>query len=387
MNIVDKIIQEWSWRCEKGYPDINNPKDLQKLQELVPEELYEHLLESINIVETSKKDFTYLSPDVQDIALDVAKELNIQQNNIKASTKRSIIILTDIPRSEFFQKIESKGYSQKNRNSAVNTENNTVIIHKPLSAQIGGGHGKLNEKNLFNTINNYIAQESVLDVKFTGNNGVQLLVENITEAVDASKVGALEYVKSDIELLNGQEVVLGVSIKEDTGGRWESSKKRFPDLFKQFIKKGLQGKIDNLILEPVPEEVNKYRMKTPSGKNYGKVYVEGIPEKEKIFKEMVFGPANLTYPTIVVERSFSPSDFNLIEKNTGNSLLEVKCSYLFREYEDVVEAGKQPILVFSHHIGASTGIELRAFPKDKVPSEGKGVSLTVNYNDIIKEDE
>ena len=25
---IDKILLEWSWRCEKGYPDLNTAKDL-----------------------------------------------------------------------------------------------------------------------------------------------------------------------------------------------------------------------------------------------------------------------------------------------------------------------------------------------------------------------
>jgi len=33
MELVDKIIQEWSWRTAKGYPDLNNPEDLKILKE------------------------------------------------------------------------------------------------------------------------------------------------------------------------------------------------------------------------------------------------------------------------------------------------------------------------------------------------------------------
>lgn len=32
--LIDKLILEWSWRCEKGYPDLNNPKDIKILEEL-----------------------------------------------------------------------------------------------------------------------------------------------------------------------------------------------------------------------------------------------------------------------------------------------------------------------------------------------------------------
>jgi len=34
MNVVDKIIQEWSWRTKKGYPDLSNQEDLGVLKEI-----------------------------------------------------------------------------------------------------------------------------------------------------------------------------------------------------------------------------------------------------------------------------------------------------------------------------------------------------------------
>lgn len=35
--VIDKLILEWSWRCEKGYPDINNPADKKVLDKLLAE--------------------------------------------------------------------------------------------------------------------------------------------------------------------------------------------------------------------------------------------------------------------------------------------------------------------------------------------------------------
>ena len=33
----DAILMEWSWRCEKGYPDFNNKKDIAVLKEVLNE--------------------------------------------------------------------------------------------------------------------------------------------------------------------------------------------------------------------------------------------------------------------------------------------------------------------------------------------------------------
>lgn len=37
MNIVDKIVTEWAFRCKKGYPDTKNPDDIKILKEIYSE--------------------------------------------------------------------------------------------------------------------------------------------------------------------------------------------------------------------------------------------------------------------------------------------------------------------------------------------------------------
>jgi hypothetical protein len=39
--LIDKLLLEWSWRCEKGYPDPNNQKDRKVLEELLQLNLQE----------------------------------------------------------------------------------------------------------------------------------------------------------------------------------------------------------------------------------------------------------------------------------------------------------------------------------------------------------
>lgn len=34
MSVVDKIVDEWAFRCKKGYPDMNNPVDMKILKEI-----------------------------------------------------------------------------------------------------------------------------------------------------------------------------------------------------------------------------------------------------------------------------------------------------------------------------------------------------------------
>jgi hypothetical protein len=34
MSVIDKIVNEWAFRCKKGYPDMNNPNDVKILKEI-----------------------------------------------------------------------------------------------------------------------------------------------------------------------------------------------------------------------------------------------------------------------------------------------------------------------------------------------------------------
>ncbi len=46
--LIDKLLLEWSWRCQKGYPDISNEEDLKILRELLGQENYNLLFENEN---------------------------------------------------------------------------------------------------------------------------------------------------------------------------------------------------------------------------------------------------------------------------------------------------------------------------------------------------
>lgn len=43
--LVDRLLLEWSWRCEKGYPDLNSEKDIKILESILGEEVVENLFE------------------------------------------------------------------------------------------------------------------------------------------------------------------------------------------------------------------------------------------------------------------------------------------------------------------------------------------------------
>ena len=49
MELIDKILLEWSYRCEKGYPDLNNKKDIALFESLFEIDLKEEITTKTNI--------------------------------------------------------------------------------------------------------------------------------------------------------------------------------------------------------------------------------------------------------------------------------------------------------------------------------------------------
>ena len=255
-------------------------------------------------------------------------------------------------------------------------KDNIEVIHKPASAQVGGGHGKENEETFRGILNELIKQAGgTADIKIhAGDNVVE--AKNITSVVDNSKTKTGEYYKPDADLMSGEDTALGVSIKKDGEARWESSKTRLKDIYDNFIQKASKGEIPNLKLVQRPDaKKGKYFMQTDDGRNYGKVVIDQFPDT--FDNEFIFGKPE-PFPVIVVERSFSPNDFKL-----NNKTITVQVSKIYKTLEDVVEAGKTPVVVFSHHINKPYGIEIRVFPASSVPKEGgKAVTMKIHYDKL-----
>lgn len=378
MSVIDKVVAEWAFRCKKGYPDMNNPDDISIFEQIFKVPLSMVLREVANI-ESAKKGFEYLSTEAQKVALEVADALKIPKEFIKSETRTKVVYLLDMTRPDFFAAVEPLGFEQVSRNTA--TRDGISIVHKPLSAQIGGGHGKLNEKTFQGILQKILEQiAKPATVKFTdGKNHYE--VKNIDRVEDTSAKGHSEYSKSDVDLYSKGQAVLGVSIKMRVGGRWESSKKRFAELYKAFLTKASSkpSKIPNLKLTQRTDAGKKveYYMQDLNGKNWGKVVVENSPKD--LDYETIFGTED-RYPTIVVQENFTENDFLVV----GN-IITIKVDKLYTNLEQIEADNKLPVLVFSHHAGVPNGIELRAFPKSALPKrEGRSNTLYLDYADILK---
>lgn len=374
MDIIEKFIRENCWRFSKGYPDINNSEDKRLLFKLL-EEI------QIPVTEVAKDDYNTLFPEAKKEAEYLANEFELPTASLfKAGNRNRIGVITDIPRQEFFNRLEDLGYERdlsiSGSGSGGMRKGEIEVIHKPASAQVGGGHGKENEEIFRGILNELIKQAGgTANIRITtGETTVE--AKDVTSAVDNSKTKTGEYYKPDADLMSGENTILGVSIKKDGGSRWESSQVRLKSIYDNFIQKASKGEIPGLKLVQRPDaKEGKYFMQTEDGRNYGKIVVDEFPDT--FDNEFIFGKPE-DFPIIVVERSFSPNDFNLKDK-----LITVKVSKIYKTLQDVIEAGKTPVVVFSHHINKPYGIEIRVFPESALPKEGgRGVTMKIHYDEL-----
>lgn len=72
MSVVDKIVNEWAFRCKKGYPDMNNPDDLAIFNNLFEIDIKQQRLGTIN-----KKAIDILVEKYPEIFIKLASPLRI----------------------------------------------------------------------------------------------------------------------------------------------------------------------------------------------------------------------------------------------------------------------------------------------------------------------
>jgi hypothetical protein len=106
MDIFEKFIRDNCWKFPKGYPDMNNSEDKRLLFKLL-EEI------QIPVTEVAKDDYNLLFPEARKEAEYLANEFELPTASLfKAGNKNRIGVITDIPRQEFFDRLEYLGYER-----------------------------------------------------------------------------------------------------------------------------------------------------------------------------------------------------------------------------------------------------------------------------------
>jgi hypothetical protein len=61
MNVIDKILNEWSFRCHDGVVDLNNPKKVKILFEILKEDIDDDILKAKQKAKMVKNTFKIIA--------------------------------------------------------------------------------------------------------------------------------------------------------------------------------------------------------------------------------------------------------------------------------------------------------------------------------------
>lgn len=380
MNVIDKILNEWSFRCHDGIVDLNNHDKVMILREILDEE-------SNNALSLFLE--ANMSPLADEAIRFIKDRYRFDDSNIKPVSKSSFkILLPDkFPKSrtEVMKDLETNPDFKFDEGSVgagsslgrLKYKDKVLIYIKFAKGQGGESAGKSNESSFINLINKHTTEGPITVVLKSDDK--ELTYNEITGCRDSSAEGATDYAKADVQLVSGDEVKANISLKKRNAVRWESSKRRLNDLFKRFIEKAdpRNPQFENVVLNPIPGTNNKYKLFNPEeNKVLSKVIITNAPND--LNDGFIFGK---DYPkTVVVKEDFERFDNYTFEDNT----LTINCNKIYTNVEDVMDTPDEPVLAFSNHIGQAYGIELRVFSKGLLYSDSglKGSSTEIDYNDI-----
>ena len=122
MNIIDRVLLEWSYKTEKGYPDINSQEDMA---------LFESIF-GFNLNELKRLSYDILTPEAQEVATELIKLLKIEKSQIQPDTQNHVVIYDDA-RTVLIKKLEADGRygPPSGRSNNIFKVGKVTIIFKP----------------------------------------------------------------------------------------------------------------------------------------------------------------------------------------------------------------------------------------------------------------
>ena len=86
MNLIDRIILEWSYKTKKGYPDINNEEDMRIFESMFGFDP--------TVTELEKREYEVLSTKAKAIAEKIMADFKVEKEQIKPASSTHIVIYT-----------------------------------------------------------------------------------------------------------------------------------------------------------------------------------------------------------------------------------------------------------------------------------------------------
>ena len=377
MNIFDKFFQQYSYKFDKGYPDMNNAQDVLLLETL----LSEVLGEKFNLEEGKSED--------RDEAKDILKKnLSLSDSDFKDSGLNFYVLVPNSQRMNTVDNIENIDTGTDKKFKYISTPTSFSSIGyfmygqskfgvKPIEKQ-GGKSAGLDNEDVFTSEINNLLQDGPKDVKITsGENTVNF--NNVTQVVGTG-LSTGDYSKSDANFYDGKKDLGGVSLKKDNAIYWESADVRFGPEVKNLLSAIIDGSLgDEISYVPLkdargkedPVIIRMYNKK--DDKPIAGIIVDDLPEQD--VKQVIFGSDEVP----VIKRTFRPSDF----KVEGDTII-VNASKIYEDLDDVEKDQSLPVLNIRHDKTRRSSRGLRALlqTQNSILKDGnaRGSNVKVSYN-------
>ena len=374
MDALDLFFKKFSYKFEKGYPDMNSKQDILLLETILKEL-------GINLKEDKASDRT----EAKEI---LKKELGLSDSDFKDSGLNFYILTPGSQRLEFVDKIENidTGTDKKFEFNSTPTSFSSIGFFmygqskfgiKPGEKQGGKSAGLDNEEIFVNNINSLL-EDGPKDVKIVAGDKV-VTFDNVTQVIGTG-LSTGEYSKSDANFYDGNKDLGGVSLKKDNAIYWESADVRFKDEVKNLLNAIISGSLGDEVSyvslkdtkgNPDPDIIRMYNKK--EDKPIAGVIVDDLPETE--VEQVIFGNDNV--PVLI--KTWRPSDFKL----EGDTII-VNATKIYKTLEDVEKDNALPVLNIRHDKTRRSSRGLRALLQTakSLYKDGslKGNNITIPYN-------
>ena len=390
MSTFNKFFKKFSYKFEKGYPDMDNPTDVALLESLLSKVIGEKIiLEAISKSKSiqAAQDFVDNSQYAKDN--EVKKFKSGKYANRLNSSKEKDIDKIKSALKDYFGVLDSEiefveaGTGPASKDSMPGFKLDTEEfgeIYISVSTSKKGAGGKLNEQNFNKNINAYASKESPITVKLIGDNKT-LTYDNVAEAIDVAG-GTQNKLKADTALLSPSgDRVANISLKQPEGFRWASlNNDKETDFRKEFIKAAFNDPNFPITLKPNPKFPDKERYE---------MYKEGTDDRITLVvvtdspyskdPKNIFGTDDPK--TVVVGKTFKPEDFKF---NENTSILDVKVDHIYETMEEIDGSPFEPVFIVAQHSGNPYGLDFRSYPKFMAKLPKKGTGIEIKYSDLIK---
>jgi len=328
MDILDKVLLEWSYRCEKGYPNLDSKEDLK---------IFEKLFGFNPIVtELEKRDYDVLTDKSKALAKKIMTDFEVgKEQIIPASSTHLVIYTEDRPALLYsFEQSEEYGPNLLSAKGKFKVDGITVTL-KPTGEKAGEFYN-LKPQQLGISLDTKITLETLEKELINGVNNNQQLSPIQKQALIYSITGNNKPTEEEIKnLSNGFYNEVRKNFGEPHGALLYGKAQGADSIL--FPSKGNYRMIDYLLYKGEEQiQVSAKAAKTTGNTVKYEDVLKLIDQRNGDVPEAI-----RTYEQIITNNTVYAGAFAAIEKY-GNQELKAKVTEYIKKYPQFPRLGKTP---------------------------------------------